>query len=348
MKELWSRLKGMVATHWERIKIRNAEQRRHETEVNQAVERVVEQINPRLRAIGSYRKKLFPVVERAQGYVRELTLRVPGPIPVSRRTWNNEPLVNALFGSVERIRRVLSGPEVRGYLKKFPVGGDCYAIIAAFPNVSGRFGVEMVGDMLRKDVRQTAVSFSDHEVAVVGESEAQVREALEGEALDLLASLAAQDILEQESRIAEIKERLRIVRLKLRVADSRSRGAKLLLDDNPERLGERETLAARVAELEKDLVREKRGLTGLDDYLDRLVELLAHPERHLGLERESVRIDRMNILREEDDERAGREIEFTRVRRGDRLVRVLAIIRFPRSEVMADAERLREVERHLG
>ena len=348
MKELWNQLARVIETQWSRFKVRNADQRRHESEIKQAVERVVDQINPRLRAIGGYRNKLFPVVERARAYAGELCVQVPGPVLVNRRTWSSDPIVNALFGSVERIRWILSGPEVRRYLKQYPLGGDCYAILAAYPNHRRQLGVALVGETLRKDVRQTAVSFSDHEVAVVGESEEEVREALAGEALDLWVGLAAQDILEQESRIAEIEERLRIVRIKLRAADTRSRGARILLDDNADRLGERDRLAARRAELEKDLVRERRGLLTLDDYLDRLVELLAHPEAHLGLERETVRLDRMNIVRKDGDERAGREIEFTRVRRGDQPARVVAIIRFARSEVLEDAERLRAVERYLG
>ena len=348
MKALWNRLVGEVSARWEQTRIRNAEQRRHENEIKQTVERVVEQVNPRLRAVGSYRKKLFPVVERAREYVEELTLRVPGPIPVDRESWSNQPLVNTLFGSVDRMRWVLSGPAVRRYLKEHPVGGDCYAIIAAFPDVSGRLGVEMVSGIMRKDMRQSVLSFSEHEVAVVGGSEAEVREDLQGVALDLLVSLAVQDILEQESRVAEIEERLRIVKLKLRVADTRAKGTGLLLDEDLDSLKDRETLTARVSELEKDLARESRGMGGLEQYLDRTVELLAHPEAHLGLERETLRLDRMNIVRKETDDRPGREIEFTRVRRGDRLARVIALIRFERSEVLEDAERLKQVERYLG
>ena len=346
MNELWHKLVQVAETQWERFKIRNAEQRRHEMEVNQGVERVLEQVNPRLRAIGSYRTKLFPVVERAQAYVQELIVQIPGPVFVNRQTWSSEPMVNALFGSVERMRWILSGPEVRRYLKQHPVGADCYAIIAAQPIVKRQLGVELVGETLHKDVSQTAVSFSDHQVALVREGEEEVRKALAPDVLDLLVSLAAQDILEQEARVAEFEERLRIVRLKLRIIDTRVQGAGVLLDDNTERLGERDTLAARAAELEKDLGRERRGLTGLGEYLDRLVELLSHPEAHLGLERVRIRLDRMNILRE--DTGTGTEIEFTRGRRGDKPARVLAIIRFPRTEVLEDSERLREVERYLG
>ena len=348
MKELWNKLASRVEAEWSRIKVRSAEQRRHEQEVNQVIEGILDQVNPRLRAVNGYRKKLFPVVERAMAYARELTERVPGPVLVNRQTWSKEPMINALFGSLDRMRWVLTSPAVRRYRKAHPVGGDFYALFAAWPEVRSQLGVELVGEFMHKDVRQTVVSFANHEVGLVGESEEEVRRALPEEAIELLVSLAIQDILEQESRISEYEERLRIVRLKLRVAKTKSRGIGLLLDDNPDQPKETDKLQARVDELEKDLEREKRGLQGLDGYLDRLVEVLGHPEVHFGLEPARVRLDRMNVVREDEDADAGNEIEFIRGRRGQKLARVIALIRFPRSELMEDGERLREIERYLG
>jgi len=350
MKELWNKVVSRVEAEWSRIRLRNAEQRRHEQEINQAIERIVDQVNPQLRAVNGYRKKLFPVVERAMAYVRELADRVPGPSLVNRQTWSKEPMINALFGSLDRMRWVLTSPQVRRYRKQHPVGGDLYALFAAMPEVRNQFGVELVGETMHKDVRQAVVSFANHEVELVGESEEEVRRALPEEAMELLVSLALaiQEILEQESRISEVEERLRIVRLKLRVAKTKSRGIGLLLDDNPDQPEETDKLQARVDELEKDLEREKRGLQGLDGYLDRLVEVLGHPEVHFGLEPARVRLDRMNVVREDDDEDAGNEIEFTRGRRGQKLARVIALIRFPRSELLEDGDRLREIERYLG
>jgi hypothetical protein len=89
-------------------------------------------------------------------------------------------------------------------------------------------------------------------------------------------------------------------------------------------------------------------LTTLDDYLDKLVALLAHPESHLGLEQVRVRLDRMNIVREDADDNTAPEIEFTRGRRGGKPARVIMLIRFPRSELLEAGSGLREAERYLG
>ncbi len=348
MKELWNPLVLFLQTLISRLKGPTPEQRVREQEIHQAIERVVDQVNPRLRALGGYRKKLFPVVGRTTAYIQELIGQVPGPVLVNKQTWSSEPMVNSLFGSVERMRKVLSGPEVRKYVKQHPVGAELFAAFAAMPEVKRQLGVELVGDTLKRDVRQTTVSFMNQEIALVGESLEEVRKALADDVLDLLVSFALEDILGQESRISEIEERLRVVRLKLRVAGTRSHGAGLLLADDPDPTNERESLSARIAELEKDLEREKRGLSTLDDYLDKLVELLTHPETYIGLEKVSVRLDRMNIVREGADDETAPEIEFTRGRRGDKMARVVMLIRFPRSELLEAGSGLREAERYLG
>lgn len=346
MKDFWDQFLHHAKALLSLLNVRSPEERLHERGINEAVERVVDQVNPRLRAVSGYRKQLYPVVERAMVHTRELAQQVPGPILLDRRTWAEDPLVNALFGGFKRMRWVLTGVEVRRYVKEHPIGGDCFALLAVMPEVRQQLGMELTGNVVRRDVRQTTVSFSNHEVALVGESEQEVRDALSEAALELLVGLAEQDITEQESRITELDDRLRILRLKRKVANTRSHGAAFILDDSPQQLKERQKIEARIAELELDLAEERRGLETLDDYLQRLVGKLEHPESLLGLEGTGMSLDRMNIVREGDG--GPEEISFTRVRRGDKLMRVVALVRFPRSELLDEEERLRAIDRYLA
>jgi hypothetical protein len=330
------------------LRKRSAEEKEYAALVNEAVERVVDQVNPRLRAVGGYRKRLYPVVERGLAYTRELAARVPGPVTVDRRSWASDPYVNALFGNVERIRWVVTGPEVRKYVQENPGGGDCYALLAATPEVRNQLGMELAGEQVQRDVRQVTVSFSDHEVGLVAAAEQEVRAALAHLGLEVMVTIAVEDITGREARIGELEERLRVVRLKRKVADAGSRGAALVLGGGASRAQDVGELDARIAELERELAEAKRGYAGLEDHLARLVEVLERPEVHLGLDAVKVRLDRMNIVRVGGDDAATHEIAFTRVRRGDTQARVVTLIRFPRSEMLSDQERLRGVESYLS
>lgn len=339
-------LLGFMKDHFSALAVRGAERRRHEREVNLAIERVVDQVNPRLRAVSRYRKRLFPAVEGALQYTKGLAHQVPGPLRLDRRTWAEDPVVNALFGSAERMRWVLTGPDVRRYVREQPLGGDCFAVLAAMPEIKKQLGMELMGEAVQRDVPQTTVSFSNQQVGLVGEGEDQVRRVLADAALDLLVGLATHGVTDQEARITELDDRLRIMRLKRKLADNRSRGAAFILDGSEEHAQEVQSLDARIAELEQQLSETKKGLESLDDHLQRLVDEMESPEKLLGLEAEKVRLDRMNIVRTGGE--AGVELSFSRVRRGDQLARVVTLISFPRSELLEESERLREVERYLA
>lgn len=326
----------------------SAEAREYKALVDDAVERVVDQVNPRLRAVGSYRKRLYPVVERGLAYARELADRVPGPVTLDRQTWASDPYVNALFGSVDRIRWVLTGPEVRKYVHANPVGGDCYALLAATPDVRNQLGMELAGEQIQRDVRQVTVSFSDHEVGLVAASEPEVRAALAHLGLEVMVTIAVEDIAEREAKVGEVEERLRVVRLKRKVADAGARGAALVLGGGAACAQEVGELDARITELERELAGAKQGFAGLEDHLARLVELLERPEAYLGLDEVKVRLDRMNIVRPGGGDATSHEIAFTRVRRRDTPARVVTLIRFSRSEMLSDQERLRGVESYLA
>jgi len=348
MKDIFTRILRSAGDWFSRSKAKSAAQRLQETEVERAIEQVVDQVNPRLRAVRGYRRSLYPVVEATMAYAESLAELVPGPMTVDQQSWAQNPTVNTLFGSIDRLRRVLTGSEVRKFVKEHSLGGDCFAVLASMPDVRNQLGMELSGETVQRDVRQTTVSFSDHEVGLVGEDEAAVRRQLAVTAREILVGIAIEDILSRESHIVELEDRLRIVRIKSRAVDATARGTAFVTDGNIAHHKQAETLQARIEALELELAEAKKGMEGLDDYLDRLVEQLENPEEHLTLEQVTVRLDRMNIVREGGDDTDSAEIGFHRVHRSGKPARVVHLIRFPRTELLDYEQRLRELERYLG
>jgi hypothetical protein len=333
---------------WSRLKVRSAERRLHMRAVERAVERIIDQANPSLRGLPGYRHKLFPVVERLLAFAAELAGRLPGPTTVDPSSWASDPLVNALFGDVGQIRRVISGAPVRAWIKAHPVprGDDLYALLAVMATERQQLGMELVGDHVQRDVKQTTLSFAEHELYAVADSMPGCREILAGQIVDLIVSIAIADIVAQEERIAALEQAVRMLRLKLKVLAPRA-GSVDLLRSSSENLAEHERLKARIDESQRDLADARRGLGDIEQYLTRLIEQLDHAERHIGLEGMRLWVDRMNVVRDRHDPQA-HELQLTRARRPDRPGRVVQFIRFPRRLVQTADERLAEVERHLG
>ncbi len=349
MNKLMTNLMLWLETLWTRVRVRGAERRLHERGIELAVERIVSQSNPALRGLGSYRRRLKPVAARLLEHVQSLEANVPGPIDVDPATWAQDPLVNALFGNVESIRRAVSGPAVRDWLEANPseTGDHLYALLVAWPRERTQLGMELVGDHVQRDVKQRTLSFADHELFGLGADMDETRRSLAQQLADLLVSIGIGRIAEQEDRMVDLETALRKLRIKLKVVNPRVGGADLVLSGSSHHLAERERLEQQIRTLEKDLADASRGLGDIQQYLERLAEVLDHPEQELTLERMTLWVDRMNIVRDRADPDA-REITLSRARRRDQAGRIAQFIRFPRSLVITQEERLAAVERHLA
>lgn len=351
MPGIWDRIGCFIQGQGSRLALSSDRKRLDDAEVQRAIERVVDAANPRLRALPGYRRKLSQAVARSLDYCGELAGRIPGPVTLDRDSWSNDPVVNALFGSYDRMRRSITSPAMRTYLRETALEtGDCYGILLAMPEVRTQLGMELQGEAIQRDVRQTVVSFANHELLLPGGDPDGVREQLKHAALDVLVGIATADIADQEGRITELENRLRVVRIKQKAMSPAGRGIDFLGSDNQTRLAEYEAASKRIRELEKDLAETRMGLATLDDYLERLTGLLMHPESQLDVRLERVRLDRMNIVRQEGEgaTEGGIELEFARGHRGDRAGRVLLLVRFSRNELIPEQERLAEVERYVN
>ena len=79
----------------------------------------------------------------------------------------------------------------------------------------------------------------------------------------------------------------------------------------------------------------RAGLMTLDDYIDRISEVLGDPQTHLRVGRVRMRLNKMNIrLDGAASAEAGHELDLTEVSLGESLRRILLITRFPRIELL--------------
>jgi hypothetical protein len=349
MNSVWERWSLSAAELWRRLRRPSNEQRLRASQLDGLVEQVVDAYNPRLRAVSGYLKKLRPVVEPATTYFADLLRQIPGPVRMDPNGWSSDPVLNALFGSADRMRQLASQDrEVRRFFRDHADADHCYALLTAMPSVRNVLGSELVGDSIQRDVRQTTVSFSDHKLDFPSMDQAETSAQLERFALQALAGRALEQVSEQESRIAELEERQRIVRIKQKVADVESRGFDGMVLGSDEPLVEVEAARSRLAELAEQLAEARQGLTDLDDHLEHLKAVFERPREFLTLEPISVRLDRMNVVREGKAAEAGRDIVFTRGRRGDRPGRVFLFVSIPRADLIPGEQLLREVERYTG
>ena len=332
-----------------RRKVRGAQRRLHQSAVQLACERIVSQTNPALRGLPGYRRRLLPVAEGILAHGEALLRAIPGPIDLDPAAWAADPLVNALFADTRRLRQVVSGRAVQRWLRANPSHrGDLYGLLLAMPQERAQLGMELVGDLVQRDVKQTTLSFAETEIAAVADGMDSLRAALVQPLTDLFVSIARDRLADREERIQTLQEALAMLRAKQRALLSpRVGNARFALGGGSLPAGDQHRLEADIEETERDLADARRGLANIQDYLVSIIGELDHPERELQLEAMDLWLDRMNVIRDRHTEGA-REIRLVRARRPHRPGRVAQYVRFPRSLVQDIDERLADIQRQLG
>jgi hypothetical protein len=311
--------------------------RAREAEILAAIEHVVDEVNPKLRAISSYRKQLKQPVERALAYSAEIVTSIPGPVEVNRTAWSKDPMVRAFFTGIEDMCDVLSSNrEVRDFLD----GSDateqqhCYALLSMQRSERTVTGVEGSGDIIKRDVLQTSVSFRDHRVVKPGASESQLRQELEARAFEVLVAYVLERITMLIARRQSLKEKQLLLDMQLRHAQVKKASLSPLLESGGNKAADIEALQQHQQHMTQELEQAGAKLTTLDDYIDRISEVLGNPEGHFRVNRIRMRLSQMNIKRDEKSSGSGHDLELTEALLGDQLQRILLIIKFPRDELL--------------
>jgi len=320
-----------------RRKAAKADARARDKGLRAAIEHVVDQINPKLRAVSRYRKKLKPAVERSLAYSAGLVEQLPAVVEVNGKAWSTDPTVRALFSGAADLQRVYSrSDEVHEFFDRHADQESCYALLSMLCKQRSVLGMEMHGDVMRRDVRQTSVSFADHRVVKPASSQQALRKELEQRAFEALVSHALECITEWVSSRNSLQEQRQLLAMQLRLAHAKSASLTPLLEGKGGEVIDIEALRKQHEQTGEALEQLRASLTTLDDYIERISELLGDPQAHLKVGRVSMRLSKMNIKLEGAAAREeGHELELTEVSLGENLKRILLITRFPRDELLA-------------
>lgn len=294
--------------------------------VVEALARATRLTDPLLGAASHLDQRLAEPLQYALGYCAGLVDALPGPLDVSHQAFARDPLVHALFATADDIAQMLGrSAAVRDYLAQ-PASLESdsfYAMLAARRQQKHQLGLAREGEVIRHDVPQTVVFFSDQTLlAPAGELDA-TRHDLRQRALDsLFLSFGA-----HVRRLREEREGLR--------ADLAMERAQLTL-----------AAAARgEAQHTRHLESLDQQLRNAADALDpehlaaQLAAFLLAPEPSLGLSAVDLRLDRMGIVSPHGDP-ASHTLHFPELHARDQRRHTVVLARIDRREAAEAVERV--------
>jgi hypothetical protein len=317
-----------------------------------AVERAVDGIDPRLRALPGYRRILRRPVERALQYVAENLSTLPSAIPFERHRFSADPRLRALFVGPDHLLEILSAsPELRGYLNKTvgPPPPELYVALRVERSERSILGMSVVNDQVMRDVPQTTVSFHNHRFAFPAATEPETRRQLQERAFDYLVEVIRHRLGAARMRREQLEQQQR--RLLSGHFEPSSRG----LDGWS---GEASAVSAsrhvespfdrrRLLEIEEELDRLRADSGTLSAQLALAAQMLREPREHLRLDRLSMTLDHMNVKVSKHSRKSADTLVFNELLiGGDRRI-MLEMIRFPSNELPEPADLVADAERVL-
>lgn len=309
-------------------------ERLDERDIERATDIIIDETDPRLRMLRAYKRKLRKPVIRSLAYINNLVTRIPGPFEINRRAYGANPQINALFGSVDDIEALFSRSKpVRQYFKDFPENDRVYLPLAMFRTEKKVFGVSLSDNVLRKDVAQTAVNFSDHWLGICAASETELRKMLIWRGIHNLAIAALENISHLHARTDALMKQRTLLKMKCRNLQAQHRGLHTPEETQADNAVDLQALNLRLEETECKLADASTSLETLDDYLRQVRNVCNHPSRYLRVKPGTVRVNRMGIKSDSATSRDGAEIVTAAITIGNQPQFEGILVSFPRAEM---------------
>jgi hypothetical protein len=249
-----------------------------------AIDWAVDRVDPLLKQMGGYPDRYRKPVAHALEYAHDLAARIPGPVAITPESYVADPAVRVMFPMQDDVHAALQrSRDMQTFLQDSPGVSEVYALMCMRRRTKALLGMEMDGEMLRRDVPQEVVYFTDYTLADPGPSEAEARQRI---ARGLFESL----IVHVANRIDARK------REKIDLIHERDEVLAQMHSASAERRPEYEAGLRRVLDRLGELV----AALELDHYHKDFEIVLLEPEKYVFLEYAEMNLDSMGIVRQPD------------------------------------------------
>jgi hypothetical protein len=267
--------------------------------LDRAIERVIDGTDPRIHAVPGYKRKLYRSILQALEYADRLIEQVPSPIDLDTERFVFDPYLRVFFPTRQGMQQMFrQSSELKDYFSDVQHAGEdeSYALLCMRESEETVLGMELEGDHVIKDVKQTRVHFAGHHIYSPAQSESAARRELKCCIFEGLVDNAL-------ARISELRKRRQALEAEQQILHSRLRGHQpVLLAAKDAQLppipdNELHNEAKQLAQIERELA--ELGYVTPETCLDLVNEILSQPECFVDLHNISMRVDKSGIKRDQ-------------------------------------------------
>nr|CBX29201.1 hypothetical protein N47_J01820 [uncultured Desulfobacterium sp.] len=272
-----------MAVHREHLK--------HEKALINEINRILSETKTKIPLVPNYRGKLKKPVLLALETIAGMTEQIPGPISLDPALWGNSPVLKTVFTSRNEFSRWFNNCRSVQNAFKQNNSDKLFGLLVTQYKEKISFGVELIGEIVQKDVLQQSVSFEEPIIVVPHPDMATAQKELQHRILVLLFTHELDKIADLKLLKEEFERQQDILEIKLKLSEeNKNRSAKL----------GNKNVASEAKQIINDINRKIEVLGRNPDtpesHLRHVTEVLMDIDRHLKMIPLTIRLNNMGIL----------------------------------------------------
>jgi len=299
--------------------------------LEKATNRAIEGVDSRLQALPGCHRRLRPSLITAIDHVVELVGVLPEARDASRNQYSNDYYLRTMFASADALQNFFSrNAELISYRDNLTSEPEHVIAMLRMDREEKRvFGVDIQGEVLRRDVAQRTVNFANHALLDPCGSEEETRRLLMRRAFDHLISLALHEVMESRRVRQELEQQYRLYQRKSATLDSEGWG----FDTTQAEPGADHVAAqSKLEEIESQLLALPAKTELLDAHLEILINVFSNAANNLYHTSESMIVDRMNTISKTESDRA-HQLSWDDIHSSSGVVRTVMMVKYPLSDL---------------
>ena len=261
-------------------------------------EHVVDVVDPRIRVIGRYAQKLSQPLSHTWDYLTEMANVIPGEVTLDWDNFSNNPHMKLLFESQSALQQLLDTIDSllqhhsHDTTDKNRADSQLYMLLCMEKRERNFLGTELAGDIIKRDVMQTSVTFSNRKFLSAGYNEEDAKLGFKRCALEGLLHKTHGLIMQSRNEEKQLIARKRQLRQQLLTMHETKYMQESSLFSHKGRLTDAHP---ELVDIERQLTDIRLKSESPSHHLSQIIETLMHPDQHLKMEKQSLTLNKLGI-----------------------------------------------------